>query len=460
MFSYKSLPFLSLAIVLFLFSFNQSILWNLKDSLMITAAGAEVIPFIKVWAILPSAILLTYVFTKLSSACSQEKVFYLLTTVFLLFYLLFAFVIYPSGEKLHPLESAAYLDQILPKGFVLMYRYWTLTLFYVMCELWNTIVICVLFWGFVNQRTKLSQAPRFYGALTLVYNIAIVAAGMVSIGIAQGKDRAWEHTLMLLMLLVVGCGLLAMAIFRWMHRNALECVPEDLIEAPSKDKIRFSLSESLRHVSKSNYLICLVVVVLAYSLVINLVEVIWKDQLKTLYPAAIDYHHYMNNLQIIQGVLAISLSLGTAKMIERLGWTYASLTTPVLMMLCCIGFFGTLFFQEILSYPLTIVVFFGAAQNCISKACKYSIFDSTKEMAFIPLSHESKIKGKAAIDGIGYRLGKSVGSIVHQSLLILLSSVSRSSPYVCAVVMGALVFWMTAIRRLGAQVLPYCEKKI
>ena len=56
--------------------------------------------------------------------------------------------------------------------------------------------------------------------------------------------------------------------------------------------------------------------------------------------------------------------------------------------------------------PLVIAVFFGAAQVSMSKACKYSVFDSTKEMAFIPLDHESKLKGKAAIDGVGSRFGK------------------------------------------------------
>ena len=46
------------------------------------------------------------------------------------------------------------------------------------------------------------------------------------------------------------------------------------------------------------------------------------------------------------------------------------------------------FFQEPLSgvvttvlgtTPLALVVFFGGAQNCLSKAAKYSVFDTTKE---------------------------------------------------------------------------------
>ena len=94
------------------------------------------------------------------------------------------------------------------------------------------------------------------------------------------------------------------------------------------------------------------------------------------------------------------------------------------MLITSAGFFGFMFFKDNMSdavvaltgtTPLAIAVFFGSAQNCLSKAAKYSFFDTTKEMAFIPLGHESKLKGKAAIDGVGSRIGKSGGSLSIRS---------------------------------------------
>src|SRR5262249_29716117 len=99
--------------------------------------------------------------------------------------------------------------------------------------------------------------------------------------------------------------------------------------------------------------------------------------------------------------------------------------TPVVMIVTCVGFFGILFFRDALAPyffsllgmdPLAVAVFFGSMQNCLSKACKYSVFDATKVMAYIPLSIVSMLKGKAAIDGVGSRLGKSGGSVIHQGL--------------------------------------------
>ena len=70
-------------------------------------------------------------------------------------------------------------------------------------------------------------------------------------------------------------------------------------------------------------------------------------------------------------------------------------------------------------------------------------------MAFIPLSNESKLKGKAAIDGVGSRFGKSGGSFIHQGLLILCGSLRASSPYVGGIFIAVIGGWFFATRSLG-----------
>lgn len=459
---------ISMSSILFLLFFCHCLLWNMKDTLVISASGAEIIPFIKVWAILPSAILLTFCFTYLSNYYSQEKIFYLMTSAFLGFFATFAFLIYPNRESLHPFESANLLEQLLPsglKGFVSMYRFWTFTLFYVICELWHTMVITVLFWGFANQITRLSEAPRFYGALSFVSNAAVIAAAFTSLS-ASGHgvfnplipigNTAWEQTMMLLVLLVLICGIAAMGVFRWLNKQ----LPKQqlALDQQTVKKDRLTFYESVLHVSRSTYLIGIAVVVVAYNLVINLVEVVWKDQLRSLYPDMFDYNTYISWVQASHGALALILSLCVARVIKRSGWTKTALVTPVAMMLSCLLFFSILFYQEGLKElflstigiaPLTIAVFFGALQSSLSKSCKYSLFDSTKEMAYIPLSFESKLKGKAAIDGVGARLGKSGSSILHQGLLITFSTLTAGIPYIGALLLIAFGLWMGSIQHLS-----------
>lgn len=99
--------------------------------------------------------------------------------------------------------------------------------------------------------------------------------------------------------------------------------------------------------------------------------------------------------------------------------------------------------------PLMIAVFFGSLQNCLARASKYTLFDTTKEMTFIPLNRESKLKGKAAIDGVGSRFGKSGGSLIHQGLLMLFGTVASSTPYVALILLAATSAWIIAVRMLG-----------
>jgi AAA family ATP:ADP antiporter len=137
-----------------------------------------------------------------------------------------------------------------------------------------------------------------------------------------------------------------------------------------------------------------------------------------------------------------------------------ALITPAILAITSLGFFSFFFLEKsspelFLSFagvtPLVLVVFFGTAQNVLSRGAKYSVFDATKEMSFVPLNPESKLVGKAAIDGVCSRLGKSGGSIVHQSLLLFFSTISASAPYVAIVLFSVIVVWAIAIRVLGKQ---------
>ena len=146
-------------VIFFLICFNYNLLRVTKDSLVVTArsSGAEALPFLKVWAILPMAFLFTYIFTRLINRFKKETVFYIIISGFLLFFIIFGFVLYPLRESLHPNELADKLQASLPigfKGLIAVFRNWTYTAFYVMSEMWSTILARPLH-GFLNIPTIL-----------------------------------------------------------------------------------------------------------------------------------------------------------------------------------------------------------------------------------------------------------------------------------------------------------------
>lgn len=448
----------------------------MKDTVVVTASGAEVIPFIKFWVMLPMAVLLTALFTKLSNYYSQERVFYYIISGFLACFALFAFILYPLRDVVHPHALADRMELILPigfKGWISMFRNWTFTGFYVMSELWGSLVLNVLFWSFANEVTRIGEARRFYGVFGIGSNLAAILAGQTAIYLSQPElfsgipflsgRESWEQSQMVLITVIILSGMMVMGIFRWMNKRVLNDPSFEEFHHNkhiAKTKKKLSFRESFTHLSNSKYLLCIAVIVVAYNLVINLVEVVWKDQLRQLYPNQNEFNNYMNNLTSSIGFVAFISALFMSSLIGKFGWTKIALVTPVIMLVTCVGFFSFMLFRDSLGSivvtltgltPLVIAVFFGGAQNCLSKAAKYSVFDATKEMAYIPLSHESKLKGKAAIDGVGSRLGKSGGSLIHQGLLMIFSTLTASAPYVASILMVVIVLWIYAARLLGKQ---------
>jgi AAA family ATP:ADP antiporter len=467
----KILPMLGM---LFFIGFNYSILKCLKDSIVVTASGAEVIPFIKVWVMLPAAFGMTFLFTKLTNRFSQERVFYLFTTGFITAFLLFGFVIYPLGDQLHPHTVADFMEGYLPlgfKGLISLFRYWTHTLFYVLSELWGIVIMTVLFWGFANEVTKVQEAPRFYGALGAAANLSSVFAGITANTLTQSVfikkflpfGSSWEETLMLFVSLVALSGLITMALYRFVCQNVLNTEEYESFHKSSfspKKKKKLSITESFIYLSQSRYLQCIAILVVSYNFVINSVEVVWKDQLRLLYPQPSELFAYLNHLIAIVGLISTVASLFMGQIIGSIGWTRTALVTPISMLITSVGFFFCIIFREQLTEyplltlgfsPLAIAVFFGSAQNVLSRAAKHSVFDATKEMAFIPLDHDSKLKGKAAIDGVGSRLGKSGGSFIHQGLLMIFVTFSQSAPFMACIVILVIGLWITTTYILGQE---------
>ncbi len=473
--SYELKKLVPMLLIFFLISFSYNILHTMKDALVVTAkgSGAEAIPFIKVYGMFPCAILMTFLYTRLSNRLSKEVVSYTVISIFLIYFILFAFVLYPARDFLHPNDTADYLQTILPnglKGVIAMFRNWTFTSFYIMSELWSNIILALILWGFANQITRLNEAKRFYGLFGIGTNISGVVAGNMTAYFSRhiynpnlpfGED-AWGQSLVILLSFVIVAGLMAIFLFYWMNRTVLsDPLYYDATAAAQEKKMRgkLSLRESFRYLIGSKYLICIAIIVIAYNLVINLVEVLWKGEVKSLYPSPCDYNAYMGGVKIWIGTVATFASLFiSGNSVRKFGWTFTALLTPLVFVITSAGFFSFYFIKDqpvpITALiqgmtPLALVVFFGSAQNVLSRAAKYTVFDATKEMAFVPLSAECKLKGKAAIDGVCSRFGKSGGSLIHQSLLVSFASFADSAPYVAAILFSVILVWMAAIRILG-----------
>lgn len=467
---------LSMLLLMALLCICYSILRNLKDTVILTAkaSGAEVIPFIKVWGMLPGAIIGTWFYTKLRSRFNREQVFYLIVSGFIAYFLIFAFFIFPNAETLNFTGLSERLRAVMPEGFsglIAMICNWTFTMFYIISELWSVLVLTVLFWGFANDITPLSQAKRCYGLFNIGSNMAPILGGGIAMIFVQkalsaptASPELWHQTLIKLTLLISVFAALAMGAFYWVNRKIVpfeEHATDSHAESVKKsNKKRLSLRDCIRYISKSKYLISLALLVVGYSIAVNFTDVLWKAQLKKHFTDPNKMIQHMNQITMGIGCIATLGGVFFSIMVRRLGWTFVAMLTPAVMVLMAIGFFSFLFFENALTgiavsvfgvTPLVMTVYFGSLQNCLTKAGKYSVFDASKELAFLALDSESRLRGKAAIDGLGTGVGKSGASLTYQAMILGLGGISVSTPYIAGILVFVFAAWIYSVRYISKE---------
>lgn len=463
---YELKKIIPLLFMKFFISFTYGVLTNMKDAFVVTAkgSGAEVIPILKGWIVLPIALGAILLYSKLSNMFRRSVLFYGIITFFILFVLLFGFVLYPNIDALSPHASADWLVEKVGQNnahWIAIYRNWIQSIFFVAAELWGQIVIFLLFWGFVNQICNFNEAKRCYNLFVAGGDLAQMFTGPL-VCYFTGKYLAAHFNLALqnLCLCVLFFGIMIMVLHwlltRYILKDSRLYQPENNPQQVDQ-KTKLSLRESLKFIIRSPSLRWIAVLVVAYGLTVNLVEVTWKANLKLAFPETGAYQAFMANVTSSVGICSFIITVFfSGIIIRRLGWNFCAQLPPIVIGSTSLIFLILYQNQTWLgSSPLLPIVLFGAFQNVSNKVMKYAFFDPTKEMSYIPLDQESKVKGKAAVDVIGSRLGKS-GAAWIQILLIQIAgtgSVLSITHFLIPLIGCTILFWILSVRQLNKQLL-------
>ena len=464
----KVLPLLFLK---FLISMVYAILTCMKDSLVVTAShsGAEVIPVLKGWVVFPLSLLCALSYSKLSNHFNRTTLFYSIVSFFLLIIFLYAFVLYPHIDSLTPHASANFLTRQFGEQlthWISVYRNWIHSLFFITAELWAQIVIFILYWGFANHICQVKEAKRTYTLFIAAGDLGTIFSGpLVLHYVSKFSHGNFLEIVQALVSYALIAGILILATYWWMNRFVLtdkQYYNPSITKHSLNEKTTLTLRKSIKHIISSKYLLSIAVLVISCALTINIVEVTWKAHLKELYPKTADYLAFNSKVTTIVGFTAlITVLLLGGNLLRKFGWRFSAQISPIV-----IGATGAIFFA--LSWmkhelaplahffgttPLMFLVLVGAFQSIASKVVKYSFFDSTKEIAYIPLDQESKVKGKAAIDMVGSRFGKSSSSWLQVSIMTFLSTgcILDITPYLIPIILGVTFFWSYSVQYLGTE---------
>jgi AAA family ATP:ADP antiporter len=476
----KALP---MGIIFFFILFNYTCVRNIKDSLIVTApnSGAEVLSFLKGYCVMPSALLFMLVYAKASDILSNEKLFYATLSPFILFFGAFGFFIYPHLNVLHPAASTVAAWQAsCSKAFywpLAIVGNWSYAVFYVLAELWGSTILSLSFWQFANQICKMSEAKRFYAFFGLIGQLSLLVTGVLGEHFSKIPSNLganvdpWGVSLRWLMGLVFVAGVLVRCIYRWIYTNVLTDKRfYDKPELPGvarKKKSSVGFWQSLKIMITSPYLALIAALVVCYGISINLVEGLWKGQAKMLYPVANEFNSFMSRYVIYTGIVSLFIFIIGGNILRIFKWFTAAIITPVLMFAAGSIFFAFILFRnsfvEILSSigsnPVSCAVALGMSILILTKSTKYSLFDGTKEMAYIPLDEEMKVKGKVIVEVVGGRLGKAGGAWLQSGLMMIIGLFSVNAvkltdiaSYLFAIFLVVCALWIFAVKGLSKKI--------
>lgn len=435
----EALRFALMFVIAFLLNINFTVLHSVRNTLAVVdlGSGGRSIATFELFGAIPGAILMTWGLSILLRRYSIQKVFCLALFGFIGFFLSFAFGLYPLLMKW---KASGLATRAMLEGSSMI--------FYVVAELWKPALTGILFWGLINEYTPLEKAKTLYAPLMLAPSLGGTAAGPVVAFCTSSAvwtrypiaNELWTHSLILLMLVIALLGCIAGGAYYWLWRSFTEKKQETKTE-------RASLGDSLVTCWKNTDLRLLSWMVISCYIAYSLGEVIFLDILKKQYPLPQDYCAFMGNLSFYNGLLTITFALVvTPFVLKRYQWAVGALAMPICLLLTEGLFFVFLRGQFMW---MQAAIFFGSIQYCLCRSLKYTLFDASKELVFVSMARDGKMRGKLVIDGICSRLGRGSAAGLSLGLVHIFGGILPSAFAAGAIAISMGLSWAFATMKLG-----------
>lgn len=464
--------FIPVSALMFCILFNQNVLRILKDSILISEVSAEITSFTKLYLITPMAAIFVVTYAKLMNHLPFNKIFYYLTLVFTLFYVLFSFIIYPNIDLFHMnREHALSLMQEYPHAqwYVASVANWSYVLFYALSELWPNIFYVLLFWQIANEITTTNEAKRFYTFFSFFGNSSLIIVGFMMMYLsseASVLNQLFTISDSKILLTQASVAMITISsifsclLVRYISKNILvKPVYSTQTNGKGKVKIKMSLFEGFKYISRSKYLWLMLICSASFGLSMNLIEAVWKAKMKILFPTVTEYAGYNSIYILWTGIAIMIMNIIGNNVMRNSSWFVAAIITPIIILVTgFVFFFLVVFDNQILNFfegailmsPLALAVFVGSVQNILSKGSKYSIWDTSMQMLYIPLDQELRTKGKASIDVISPKIGKGASGLIQSLVFTIVPMATYSSiaPGLMIIFIAVCVLWIYAIRKI------------
>jgi ATP/ADP translocase len=265
--------------------------------------------------------------------------------------------------------------------FIRIAGQWSYALMYIFAELWSSVVINLMFWQFVNHISDAQNSKRFYPLYGVIGNFGIIAAGQGLILFQNIVDKISSHDsdlsiqMAILSVAFVGLALIftMMYITKTQYYKIHEVLEENIPDTDLEKKPNLSLMDSIRLIIQSKNIAYMTLMIMCYSLAINILEGPWKHKVSMMYHTQQEYMSFMGHFNTWLGISCVLFMVVGSSVVRICSWLFAAMVTPVMIGLSGLAFFTFVVFSDMFESaldmvsfnPLVAAVIAGATQNIL-----------------------------------------------------------------------------------------------
>jgi len=487
-YGFELAKFLPLTYLFFLGIFVNATFKNIKESMLtedlkeLESLGMVMTNWVKLVLVLGAAFAVSALLLSLSNKFKLPNLAIGITAVFAIYFTINGFLLFTFRETLtNKASSIAWLKKTFSKGtigdrfgqaFVAMFIFWPGSLNYVVSELWSAVGMGFVIWGSVNAIHSGHSATRYYSILPALGQIGqALAARTIDQIYAGTTDKFWS--LEVSVYWIHACILVILACFGgciwFIDRIIMNLdkykMPEQKKKSDGKKAEKPGTCSSLAFVFRNPHSLTILGIIFCQAAFEVMEQLSYKDAAKISFRNDnAQYTQLRAREQFFVAIFALIFMLFIgSNMLRNFGWRITAFVTPTFVAVIGMIFYITLISGGTYSHglyfdtlektkfglfklpKLDTVVMLGFWMNVLMPALKYSLFDATREIAYLSLTKEQRLRVKAVADIIGQRGGKSFAALLNVGFT---SYKGIEMPYVCTafgVFIVEVIIWFTSV---------------
>ncbi len=468
---------LYLSSILFLIGGANALIYPFYISFLITSphSGAEVLGFLRIMGTLPVSILFIMGYSWLYNKFNKLEIVGVAYCISTIFYIVYSFFIFPHMKILNvsPETIAQHMSEYPRiKWLFPIFGNWTISIFYVITDVWLSISISQFFWQTANHLTKTDQACRLYPVFIIFLGLggiifALLLDELISYASIFNFHTTTDKLIFILQIVSVVNIVLSFAIviaFKKTFAHFSSIIQK--VKEKTTPISPPSVFEGFRYLIHSKYIFFIFLTLLSSNIIYQLINFLWKSELKTYATMALFYNEFLTNYALWNGIGIVIFAFGTKNFINKWGWFPVAFMTPIISLITALPFFILYYVHHLYGEykflfninPHHLLAIIGAAQSILMTASFSCLYSPIKEMAYIPLDADMKVKGKVAADVLGNSCGKAGSGIIQEGLLSWSGGLDLTIiPYLMWLILGFFGTWFYATYALGKKYFKLIE---